>query len=143
MGNQQNSSNPEKKREKKDVIIDTKNNINSSFITMTNKDTTSSYKGVKTCGENSINELEKDLKEEETTECQTIPENKIEIKLPTLFEWKEGGSIVYITGSFSNWSQWFIMTKINNKFELILVNIKRFFFLFFINFIKFLLLLYQ
>ena len=88
------------------------------------KDSNSSYKGVKTTtGDNSNSDFEKDQKTEETSETITIPE-KIDIKdikIPTLFEWKEGGSIVYITGNFSNWSQRFMMTKSNNKFELILV----------------------
>jgi Glycogen recognition site of AMP-activated protein kinase len=113
MGNQQNSSNPDRRKEKKEVAIDTKNPDTKSFYAMTSKETNSSYKGVKTSGENSANELEKDVKAELTTECQTIPENidDKDIKIPTTFEWKEGGNIVYITGTFSNWSQWFMMTK--------------------------------
>ncbi len=127
MGNQQNSSNPDRRKEKKEVVIDTKNPDTKSFYAMTSKETNSSYKGVKTSGENSANELEKDVKAELTTECQTIPENidDKDIKIPTTFEWKEGGNIVYITGTFSNWSQWFMMTKTNNKFELnLVINIK-------------------
>jgi len=121
MGNQQNSSNAERKREKRDIIIDTKNRINSGLNTSI-KDMNSSYKGFKTCGDSSGTDIEKEA--ELTTECQTIPDNldQKELKIPTLFEWKEGGSMVYITGTFSNWSQWFIMSKINNKFELNLVN---------------------
>lgn len=123
MGNQ-NSSNPERKKEKKEILIETKNRMDTSYGKIETKENNSSYKGIKTCGDFSANDLEKDPKEELTTECQTIPENldAKEIKIPTAFEWKEGGNIVYITGTFSNWSQWFIMTKINNKFELNLVN---------------------
>lgn len=123
MGNQQNSSNTDRKREKKDLLIDTKNNNNNSNFQISNPDTNSSYRGVKTSANCSANDLDKDGKAEQTTDCQTIPD-KIDlrnIKIPTAFEWKEGGNVVYITGSFSNWSQWFIMTKINNKFELNLV----------------------
>lgn len=124
MGNQQTSSNQDKRREKKDILIETKNRVDSSFFKMTSKDTNSSYKGVKTSDELSANDFSKDTKAEETTECQTIPEklDLKDIKIPTMFEWKEGGNIVYITGTFSNWSQWFIMTKTNNKFELSLVS---------------------
>jgi hypothetical protein len=123
MGNQ-NSSNPEKKKEKKEILIETKNRMDTSYGKIESKETNSSYKGVKTCGDFSANDLKKEPKEELTTECQTIPENleAKEIKIPTDFEWKEGGNVVYITGTFSNWSQWFIMNKINNKFELNLVN---------------------
>ncbi len=121
MGNLQTKSNSEKKKEKREVIIDTKNDLKSSFTASTNKIINLTSSGEKTCCEKSKSDLNKNYQEEETTECQTIPDSKIEIKLPTTFEWKEGGSIVYITGSFSNWSQWFIMTRINNKFELVLV----------------------
>lgn len=123
MGNQQNSSNTDKKK-KKENITETKKINNSNFQNIHSKDSNSSYKGVKTTtGDNSNSDFEKDQKTEETSETITIQE-KIDIKdikIPTLFEWKEGGSIVYITGNFSNWSQRFMMTKSNNKFELILV----------------------
>ncbi len=123
MGNQQNSSNPDRKREKRELIIDTKNNNDSNLYIDSNPDTNSSYRGVKTSAHCSANDLEKDVKAEQTTDCQTIPDkiDPKDIKIPTTFEWREGGNIVYITGSFSNWSQWFIMTKINNKFEITLV----------------------
>lgn len=123
MGNQQNSSNPDRKKEKRDFVIETKNNNNSNYYIGSSPDTNSSYKGVKTSVNCSENDLDKDVKGELTTECQTIPDkiDPKDIKIPTAFEWREGGNIVYITGSFSNWSQWFIMTKINNKFEISLV----------------------
>jgi len=128
MGNQQNSSDTDKKKEKKEILIYTKDQINASLTLSRN--TSSSYKGVKTVAEFSNNDLEKEVKAELTTECQTLPDNMDlkEFKIPTVFEWKEGGNNVYITGSFSNWSQWFIMSKINNTFELNLVN---FFLIFF------------
>jgi hypothetical protein len=128
MGNQQNSSNSDKKREKNEIIFGTKEDSNQNFCNIiSNPDTNSSYRGVKTTVESSTNNLDKNMinKEELTTECQTIPD-KIDlkdIKIQTYFEWKDGGNIVHITGAFSNWSQWFIMNKINNKFELNLVNI--------------------
>lgn len=49
-------------------------------------------------------------------------QDKSDIKIPTLFEWKEGGNTVYLTGSFCNWNQKFLMNQVNNKFEFILVN---------------------
>ena len=130
MGNHQDSSNPDKKREKPELIIETKNNNNNSNFQISTPDANSSYRGVKTSAHCSANDLDKDVKAEQTTDCQTIPE-KIDpkyVKIPTVFEWREGGNIVYITGSFSNWSQWFIMTKINNKFEICLVIQKIFFY---------------
>ena len=45
-----------------------------------------------------------------------------EIKIPTVFEWNEGGKNVLITGSFCNWAHQFAMNKNNNNnnFELLL-----------------------
>jgi len=44
-----------------------------------------------------------------------------ETKVPTHFEWREGGKVVYISGSFSNWTHWFIMKKNENGvFEIVL-----------------------
>ena len=123
MGNQQNSSNAEKKKEIKNVIAETKNRELSSFLLINSKDNNSSYKGVKTSGNTSSVELEKDIKTL-ATECTTTPD-KLDSKAQTFFEWKDGGNVVYITGTFSNWSQWFIMAKNNNSFELNLVNISQ------------------
>ena len=83
-----------------------------------------SYRGVKT-NYSSTEKIKEGSKIEESTDCQTIPE-KIDlnsIKIPTHFEWTDGGNVVYITGNFSNWTQWFMMNKLNgNKFTLNLVN---------------------
>jgi hypothetical protein len=62
----------------------------------------------------------------DTTSVVTAPnnENKMEApetKVPTHFEWKEGGKVVYVSGSFSNWTHWLIMKKKDNGvFELVL-----------------------
>ena len=58
----------------------------------------------------------------DTTSVVTAQEVQPEPKIPMTFEWRDGGHVVYVTGSFSNWGQWFVMTK-NNKtgnFELTL-----------------------
>jgi len=123
MGNQQTSSNNksnERKKEKRETIIDIKNN---SFLNPNSKDEISSYKGIKT-DDFSSSEIKEGSKRDESTECQTIPEksNLKDFKIPTLFEWNDGGNVVYITGNFSNWTQWFMMNKIDkNKFQLNLV----------------------
>ena len=59
--------------------------------------------------EKNIKKIEEDISQEE-------------IKIPTLFEWKEGGKNVLITGSFCNWAHQFAMNKNvnNNNFELLL-----------------------
>jgi hypothetical protein len=32
-------------------------------------------------------------------------------KIPTKIVWREGGNVVYVTGDFANWKQWFVMNK--------------------------------
>jgi hypothetical protein len=84
------------------------------------KDTYSSYKGLKT--ENSENPP---IKESSIETNSNYNKEKEDLKVQTHFEWKEGGNVVYVTGSFSNWSQWFVMNKTqNNIFDLTLVKIK-------------------
>ncbi len=42
-------------------------------------------------------------------------------KALTRFTWTDGGNMVYVTGSFSNWTQWFLMNKSEknlNEFEI-------------------------
>jgi hypothetical protein len=62
----------------------------------------------------------------DTTSVVTGTNNEIktdtqETKVATNFEWREGGKVVYISGSFSNWTHWFIMKKNENGFfELVL-----------------------
>ena len=50
--------------------------------------------------------------------------NKIE-KVNTVFEWDEGGKNVYVTGSFCNWKQFFIMTKNENGIFSLTLNLPR------------------
>lgn len=42
--------------------------------------------------------------------------------VPTNFEWREGGEVVYLTGSFVNWEQKFLLRKnlVDHKFEVCL-----------------------
>jgi hypothetical protein len=92
------------------------------------KDNVSSYKGVKTdissmSGNSSF--------ERESTNDVTATENSMspdprdmkDVKVQTLFEWKDGGKNVYLTGNFCNWNQKFLMTPspLGNKFEICLV----------------------
>lgn len=132
MGNE-NSLSKENRENKKEV-----DNFNS--INLISNENDSDYNGVKTCIDNSDllitnnsnasdeNSVEKEKEKEKSkiylsTECSTGNlRDKEDCKIPTKFEWKEGGNVVYVVGSFNNWSQWFIMNKVNGKsFELILV----------------------
>jgi len=90
---------------------------NKSFSEFIN--TNSSYYGIITDSSR--------MEEQVTSNTQnSITENSIdkslENKVPTKFEWKEGGENVLLTGSFCNWNQKFVLNKNNNTnfFELIL-----------------------
>lgn len=66
--------------------------------------------------------MDKSISNDTTSVVTANEKPEFEVKVPTLFEWKDGGNLVYVTGSFSNWTQWFVMTK-NPKsgfFELVL-----------------------
>jgi hypothetical protein len=60
--------------------------------------------------------------ENEIDNNNTNNNNSNELKIPTFFEWKEGGNNVIITGSFSGWGHRFAMNKNEktNNFELLL-----------------------
>jgi hypothetical protein len=118
----------------KKIKVDSQANTEFAII----KDSYSSYKGIKTdTSEGGVMEGTKDTtatvksKENPSEKEPLFPTNTdkeieiSEVKIPTKFEWKEGGNIVYVTGSFSNWQQWFIMNKNiehNNIFDIILVH---------------------
>jgi hypothetical protein len=119
MGNQISSPNDELGKKRVPNFLNDKKEGSGIII----RDSLSSYKGVKTetCSDGS-NVIMKD-----TTESSTIINNgeKNEVKdnkVQTIFEWKEGGNSVYVTGTFSNWNQWFLMNRINNNFEITLVS---------------------
>ena len=81
-------------------------------------DDSSDYDGIKTSEESFIEDdtiIKDDFQD-------SIPKNKIENenninneispnKVPVTFEWDQGGNSVYVTGSFCNWSQFFLMKK--------------------------------
>ena len=84
------------------------------------KDNASSYQGVKT---DTTESHQKSISNGSTTSDRVDKSNDPiqETKVPTLFEWREGGNIVYVTGSFCGWSQFFIMAKnANGVFQLTL-----------------------
>ena len=118
MGSQNNSSNSLlKQNHKKDKK---KNNDNGSNTSSINFNDSSSYKGI-TTDTTSING--NSLTSNSLSDKNENQEDKInEIKIPTLFEWKEGGNDIIITGSFCGWSHRFAMdlNKKTNNYELLL-----------------------
>ena len=113
----------EKKTKATIVSNEKKNSTDSGFF----KDNISSYKGVKTDQSSaSAHSLDKESTNE-VTDTETGETNEPvqrEQKVPTAFEWKEGGANVYLTGSFCNWNQKFLMNGAGMKFELTLVSNK-------------------
>jgi hypothetical protein len=117
MGSQYSSSNSLNKR------LNSKNKKTNSEIyqdNSTNFNDSSSYKGIHTettsINGNSLsgNSSQSDKNNENTNEQPN------DIKIPTLFQWKEGGNNILITGSFCGWSHRFAMLKNekNNYYEL-------------------------
>lgn len=73
-----------------------------------------SYNGMKS-------DLNSTYKSGSNISLQTADKTNDDDRVLTKFEWREGASMVYVTGSFVNWTQWFIMQKIeDNYFELTL-----------------------
>ena len=91
------------------------------------KDNLSSYEGIRSDDENieEDNEVDENQNENEnendnynnSSSSSSIDKDNdkekefSEEKIPTTFQWKEGGNTVYVTGSFCGWQQFFIMTK--------------------------------
>lgn len=133
MGSKNSSSGKKQNNEIKIIkgVLDKKSEKKTDLLSYMQYNT-SSYTGVKS--EVSSDILMKDSKESyrsnTNTNSQELNEKKIEMeheipekKIKTTFYWRDGGNTVYITGNFSNWSQWFLMNKEDNHFSLVLVRI--------------------
>lgn len=58
---------------------------------------------------------------EEITELKSYNLNKI----PVTFEWESGGNSVYLSGSFCNWNQFFLMEKTSNGKHTLVLNLNK------------------
>jgi hypothetical protein len=127
MGNQQNTSLSDKKLGHPTNTTDIKEDKPEAVKDLMQiiQDTTKNLKAVTSDNITTTDYNEKSISNE-TTSVVTVTniENKTEssvAKIPTRFEWREGGRVIYISGSFSNWTHWFIMKKKENGvFELVL-----------------------
>ena len=122
MGSKNSAENKEN-NQNKDLVKD-KNNTSGFFI----KDTYSSYKGVMESETHVNNKSGKFSKSRSRSSEDTLEANsdldsiKVDSNLvKTTFWWKEGGNTGYLTGSFVNWNQRFLMTKKDNDLFLQLV----------------------
>lgn len=106
MGNEGSNQNNSKKGDKKDEA-------SLGFC-----DNVSSYQGMKSeTSENTSKKSSERLSEKTTERTTEVPD----LKVSMLFEWKEGGNNVAITGSFVNWQQYLQMNRNQNgAFELLL-----------------------
>jgi len=125
-----NFSNQKYKNRNKVVILtsEKKESSDSGFL----KDN-SSYNGVKSltdyssrsASQGEIFEKETDEVTNDVTEVsnkELCREQEVrDLKVMINFVWKEGGREVYLTGSFCNWKQTFLMNCLNNRFECNLV----------------------
>jgi len=68
--------------------------------------------------ESSTDEERTQFEQKEKIECSQPNSNIVS----TNFEWREGGEVVYLTGSFVNWEQKFLLRKnlVDHKFEVCL-----------------------
>jgi hypothetical protein len=108
------------------AVIEKKSDEKAENINLMQINNSSSYREMNS--ENSSDIMMIDTKESNTYSEEIA--NKLKLNqesknlIRTIFHWKDQGNNVYITGNFSNWNQWFLMTKEPNQlFSLMLVNI--------------------
>jgi len=79
------------------------------------KQNSSDFTGIKTS-------KNKENSDEENSTDTSNENEESKKRVPTLFEWKDGGENVFITGSFCDWNQRFILNKnkYTNHFDLLL-----------------------
>ena len=120
MGSQNSSSNSvnkqniNKKGKDKKIETNTLENHSNNYL-----NDSSSYKGVNT-ETTSVNEMSGTSSiSDKGNEVENITND---LKIPTLFQWKEEGNNIIITGSFCGWNRHFPMKKNekNNIYELLL-----------------------
>lgn len=80
----------------------------------------SSYHGIKSDLTSNSEDVENQNPSQHSKSAESITEEKVKkisdgggmiLKVVTPFVWKEGGEMVYVTGSFTNWKQWFLMNR--------------------------------
>ena len=71
----------------------------------------SSYEGLKSKTSKDLSSYASPSNSRLTTSSNTDCADNPNEKVPTEFTWREGGNTVYVTGTFANWKQWFLMSK--------------------------------
>lgn len=87
-----------------------------------NKDANSSYTGLRSESDSHRKPARIEESEESEEGSKMAEEAEVTLqKIPTPFSWRFGGNMLYVTGSFSNWKQWFMLNKLpNGEFHLVL-----------------------
>lgn len=82
----------------------------------------SSYKGIRS--ETDSSHIRKRTNENTSSRSENNQNENSHDLVETVFTWNEGGSEVFVTGSFSNWKQWFALEKTGTIFRLKLLLLK-------------------
>ena len=100
------------------------NNPDNSLISKEN--TSSIFGGVLNSEEEKMNLicLKKRIKKQQNEEAKNNNINANN-KVPTMFEWSFKGNSVYLTGSFCNWKQFFLMKKDENGVYRLILDLNR------------------
>jgi hypothetical protein len=90
------------------------------------KDNISTYFGVISTDEEKLNliYMRNRMKKQMNEEHKNSQRNT-DYKVPTMFEWSFKGNSVYLTGSFCNWKQFFLMKKDENGIFRLILDLNR------------------
>ena len=98
--------------------------IDSKLHNLDQFDKYSSYNGLKSKSFNTDTDNNSDSKSNYSNNSSNNTNlRETTVKVQTQFKWTEGGNSIFLTGSFSNWNQYFLMVKNEQtrEFELTLV----------------------
>ena len=100
------------------------NNYNDNSLL--SKESISTYLGVINPDDEKLNIIYmKNCMRKQTIEEHKNNQREPDYKVPTMFEWSFKGNSVYLTGSFCNWSQFFLMRKDENGIFRLVLDLNR------------------
>ena len=90
------------------------------------KESISTYFGVINTDEEKLHLIYmRNLMKKRINEEHKNNQNNFDYKVPTMFEWSFNGNSVYLTGSFCNWKQFFLMKKDENGIFRLILDLNR------------------
>jgi hypothetical protein len=102
----------EERKERKPQVI----SQNISPITYDSDNPFSSYEGLKSVNSKEVTRNDTSFSPNNSRLTTSSVSDDLDDplqKVPTKFIWRGGGHTVYVTGSFANWKQWFLMSRTN------------------------------